>query len=51
MRTLQLLLGHARETTVYVYLDVLDEAQEIVLAALADWDVQSVALERAREAS
>ncbi|MFC8146828.1 hypothetical protein ACFUKV_34605 [Streptomyces paradoxus] len=31
--------------------DVLDEAQEIVLAALAEWDAQSVALERAREAS
>ncbi|MFE9438238.1 hypothetical protein ACFYO2_04350 [Streptomyces sp. NPDC006602] len=51
MRTLQLLLGHAREATVYVYLDVLDEAQEIVLAALAEWDAQSVALERAGEAS
>ncbi|MFI2913896.1 tyrosine-type recombinase/integrase [Streptomyces sp. PDY-4] len=51
MRTLQLLLGHAREATVYVYLDVLDEAQEIVLAALAEWDAQSVALERAGESS
>ncbi|MFJ2264439.1 tyrosine-type recombinase/integrase [Streptomyces sp. NPDC087844] len=46
MRTLQLLLGHAREATVYVYLDVLDEAQEIVLGALAQWDAQSVVLER-----
>lgn len=46
MRTLQLLLGHAREATVYVYLDVLDEAQEIVLGALAEWDAQSAALER-----
>ncbi|MFJ6686961.1 hypothetical protein [Streptomyces werraensis] len=51
MRTLQLLLGHACEATVYVYLDVLDEAQEIVLAALAEWDAQSEALERAGEAS
>jgi site-specific recombinase XerD len=50
MRTLQLLLGHARESTVYVYLDVLDEVQEIVLGALAEWDAQSVALERVREA-
>jgi prepilin-type processing-associated H-X9-DG protein len=50
-RTLQWFLGHAREATVYVYLDVLDEAQEIVLAALAEWDAQSVALERAMEAS
>ena len=38
MRTLQRLLGHASETTVYVYLDVLDEAQEIVAAALEEWD-------------
>ncbi|MFI9629650.1 hypothetical protein [Streptomyces sp. NPDC052042] len=51
MRILQLLLGHAREATVYVCLDVLDEAQEIVLAALAEWDAQSMALERAGEAS
>jgi site-specific recombinase XerD len=46
MRTLQLLLGHSREATVYVYLDVLDEAQEIVLGALAEWDAQSAVLER-----
>jgi len=29
---------------VYTYLDVLDEAQEIVLAALAEWDAQAAAL-------
>jgi hypothetical protein len=29
---------------VYIYLDVLDEAQEIVLEALAEWDAQSPAL-------
>jgi integrase len=45
MRKLQLLLGHKQEATVYAYLDVLDEAQEIVLAALAEWDVQAAALE------
>jgi integrase len=44
MRKLQLLLGHSDESTVYIYLDVLDEAQEIVLAALAEWDAQSPAL-------
>jgi site-specific recombinase XerC len=41
MRKLQLLLGHSDESTVYIYLDALDEAQEIVLAALAEWDAQS----------
>ncbi|MFB7268497.1 recombinase XerD, partial [Streptomyces nojiriensis] len=45
MRMLQLLLGHTREHTVYLYLDVLDEAQEIVLAALAEWDEQAAALD------
>ncbi|MFD9302989.1 tyrosine-type recombinase/integrase [Streptomyces sp. NPDC060048] len=45
MRKLQLLLGHTREHTVYLYLDVLDEAQEIVLAALAEWDEQAAALD------
>jgi site-specific recombinase XerD len=45
MRKLQLLLGHKHEATVYAYLDVLDEAQEIVLAALAEWDAQAAALE------
>jgi site-specific recombinase XerD len=44
MRKLQLLLGHSNESTVYTYLDVLDEAQEIVMAALAEWDEQSAAL-------
>jgi integrase len=43
MRKLQLLLGHSQEATVYAYLDVLDEAQEIVLA---DWDAQAAALGR-----
>jgi hypothetical protein len=46
MRKLQLLLGHAHEETVYTYLDVLDEAQEIVLSALAEWDEQSAVLDR-----
>jgi site-specific recombinase XerD len=46
MRKLQLLLGHAHEETVYIYLDVLDEAQEIVASALDEWDAQAVALDR-----
>jgi site-specific recombinase XerD len=41
MRKLQLLLGHSHESTVYTYLDVLDEAQEIVLSALQEWDAQA----------
>ena len=41
MRRLQLLLGHAQEATVYTYLDVLDEAQEIVASALARWDCEA----------
>jgi site-specific recombinase XerD len=45
MRKLQLLLGHSQESTVYTYLDVLDEAQEIVLSALEEWDVQADVLE------
>lgn len=40
----KLLLGHSREKTVYLCLDVLDEAQEIVLAALAEWDEQAAVL-------
>lgn len=44
LRRLQLLLGHAQESTVYTYLDVLDEAQEIVASALARWDEQAGAL-------
>jgi integrase len=48
LRRLQLLLGHRHEATVYIYLDVLDEAQEIVLAALDDWDEQAAAFERIR---
>jgi site-specific recombinase XerD len=44
MRRLQLLLGHSHESTVHIYLDVLDEAQEIVLAALAEWDAQAAEL-------
>lgn len=38
MRRLQLLLGHRSQETTLLYLDVLDEAQEIVLGALAEWD-------------
>ena len=48
LRRLQLLLGHASEATVYAYLDVLDEAQEIVAAALEHWDSQAAALAAAR---
>ncbi|SEG94285.1 Site-specific recombinase XerD [Thermomonospora echinospora] len=48
MRRLQLLLGHRSQETIYVYLDMLDEAQEIVLAALADWDEQAEALARVK---
>jgi integrase len=44
LRRLQLLLGHAQEATVYTYLDVLDEAQEIVASALTRWDAQAGAL-------
>jgi integrase len=44
MRRLQLLLGHAQEATVYTYLDVLDEAQEIVASALERWDREAGAL-------
>ena len=45
MRKLALLLGHSQESTVYTYLDVLDEAQEIVLSALEEWDVQAGVLD------
>jgi site-specific recombinase XerD len=45
MRRLQLLLGHSQESTVYTYLDVLDEAQEIVLSALDEWDAQAAAFD------
>jgi site-specific recombinase XerD len=45
MRKLALLLGHSQESTVYTYLDVLDEAQEIVLSALEEWDVQASVLD------
>jgi len=45
MRKLQLLMGHSDESTVYTYLDVLDEAQEIVLTALAEWDAQAMAFD------
>jgi site-specific recombinase XerD len=41
MRKLQLLLGHRNEATVYTYLDVLDEAQEIVASALEQWETQA----------
>jgi len=46
LRKLQLLLGHKHVGTTYVYLDVLDEAQEIVLSALREWDEQTEALQR-----
>jgi len=46
MRKLQLLLGHSQESTVYLYLDALDEAQEIVLSALAEWDAQVAVLDQ-----
>jgi site-specific recombinase XerD len=49
LRRLQLLLGHRHRETVFIYLDVLDEAQEIVLAALRDWDEQAEALTRVRD--
>jgi site-specific recombinase XerD len=48
LRRLQLLLGHRHRETVFIYLDVLDEAQEIVLAALREWDEQAEALGRVR---
>lgn len=48
MRKLAKLLGHAQESTVYIYLDLLDEFQEIVLSALAEWDAQVAALEAVR---
>lgn len=46
LRKLQLLMGHRHLSTTFVYLDVLDEAQEIVLSALDEWDEQSEALSR-----
>jgi integrase len=46
MRKLQLLLGHRNEATVYTYLDVLDEAQEIVALALEQWEAQASALDQ-----
>jgi site-specific recombinase XerD len=46
LRRLQILLGHRHRETVFIYLDVLDEAQEIVLAALRDWDDEREALSR-----
>jgi site-specific recombinase XerD len=46
LRRLQTLLGHRHRETVFIYLDVLDEAQEIVLAALRDWDDESEGLAR-----
>lgn len=44
LRKLQLLLGHRHVETTFGYLNVLDEAQEIVLAALTEWDDQATAL-------
>jgi site-specific recombinase XerD len=49
LRKLQLLLGHRQIATTFVYLDVLDEAQEIVLAALREWDEEAEALSRVDE--
>ncbi|MGH3119772.1 MAG: tyrosine-type recombinase/integrase [Streptosporangiaceae bacterium] len=47
LRKLQLLLGHRNEATVYAYLDVLDEAQEIVASALERWETQAGAAQLA----
>jgi hypothetical protein len=46
LRKLQLLLGHRQIATTFAYLDVLDEAQEIVLAALREWGEEAEALSR-----
>lgn len=46
MRKLQLLLGHRNEATVYTYLDVLDEAQEIVASALEQWETHAAVLDQ-----
>ena len=46
MRKLQLLLGHRNEATVYTYLDVLDEAQEIVASALELWETHAAVLDQ-----
>ncbi len=46
LRKLQLLLGHRQIATTFAYLDVLDEAQEIVLSALREWDEEAEALSR-----
>lgn len=46
LRKLQLLLGHKHIETTMIYLDYLDEAREIVLAALESWGDQAIALER-----
>jgi len=46
VRKLQLLLGHRNEVTVYTYLDVLDEAQEIVALALEQWETQASGLDQ-----
>lgn len=48
IRKLQLLLGHSQESSVYAYLDVLDAAQEIVFAALAEWDAQNLVLDQVK---
>src|SRR5712691_7995458 len=49
MRKLQLLPGHRNEATVYTYLDVLDEAQEIVASALEQRETQAAVLDRLDE--
>lgn len=41
LRRLQRLLGHSQVATTYAYLDCLDEANELVEAALARWDTDA----------
>ena len=41
LRRLQRLLGHSHVATTYAYLDCLDEANELVDAALARWDTDA----------
>jgi len=41
LRRLQKLLGHSHVATTYTYLDCLDEANELVDAALERWDADA----------
>jgi integrase len=41
LRRLQRLLGHSQVATTYAYLDCLDEASELVEAAMARWDMDA----------